>query len=165
MISETELAWLAGFIDGEGYIGIEKRLLRRRATPEYTIVLQISNTKRGIISFLKDLSGGSFYTYKPKGKAKLAYKWTIKAKAAESILAQLVPYLRLKREQAELALELARELSWPRGYDQAVPKYELEKRERLYQMIKILNRRGKAGLEQGFQTELVTERTQQPKMI
>jgi len=156
LISEIELAWLAGFIDGEGCISIHRRFLKRRATPEYTIVLEVSNTKRNAILFLKDLCGGCVKSYKPEGKTKVAYKWQAKAKVAKDILEPLFPYLRLKQEQAQLALELTWRLK-PHGYNQELPEHEIEERETLYQKMKVLNRRGQG--EGGLQIKLVREKS------
>jgi hypothetical protein len=47
-VTHIEIGWLAGFIDGEGYIGISEYKTRRRH-PSYSCALQISNTDEKMI--------------------------------------------------------------------------------------------------------------------
>lgn len=64
-LTETEKAYLAGFIDGEGYIGLtnagSKNVSKR-------IRLSITNTNGVVLRYIKDLIGfGSFYSQHPVG--------------------------------------------------------------------------------------------------
>lgn len=166
MISETELAWVAGFIDGEGSIGIIKTYGRHGQSPTYLIRLEVSNTNREIITFLRDLFGGGLQPDKKRNPAwKDSYKWVVAAKQAKDIIEQITPYLRLKKQQAELALELAKGLGHFYAHHQQLPQCELERREQLYQRMRVLNRRGSIGLTEGLQEKIVTERAQTPKML
>lgn len=47
-VTQLEIGWLAGFVDGEGYIGISEYKTRRRH-PSYSCALQISNTDEAMI--------------------------------------------------------------------------------------------------------------------
>ena len=64
VISDTDAAWLAGFIDGEGYIGIHGNKLS----------LSISNANQESILYVKDLAGGGSLFFK-KNSAKNP-KWS-----------------------------------------------------------------------------------------
>lgn len=153
MISETELAWVAGFSDGEAYIGVEKRKPRgQHKSPEYLPTIEIANTNQGVVKFLRDLFGGRVQPdLKRKPSEKQAYKWAIHSKQAVHVLKELCPYLRLKQKQVELVLELAEGIGHFYGNHQRLPDAEIMRREEIYQKVKVLNSRGSAGLERGFQ--------------
>ena len=59
--SEIQKAWLAGFIDGEGYIGItfqrNKETRKSSATPKYHPFLIIVNTNKNILDIIMDFIG------------------------------------------------------------------------------------------------------------
>ena len=61
-VREKELkAYLAGFVDGEGSIGISRLLNPTqpgRRTPVYTPIVTVTNTNKCIISFIKSIFGG-----------------------------------------------------------------------------------------------------------
>ena len=115
----TEIDWakFAAYIDGEGSIGIRlrKRANGRKACHVVTIVM--SNTdprlirwcketfKCGSISARKVWRMNSLYGIKSH---KVSWIWEIQAKCAEWALFRCLPYFTIKREQAELCLELRR---------------------------------------------------------
>lgn len=163
MISEAELAWLAGFLDGEGYIGIRKRRLPT-GNPRYTISLDVSHTKREAVEFLQATIGGSIQQYQRKKGWKTTYKWRVRDKKAQEIIKQLLPYFKLKQEQAKLALELA-DHSNPFQHYHILPRAELNRREQIYQRMRILNKTGQLGLQQGSQIKLPVELERQRSLF
>ena len=50
--------YLAGFVDGEGYLGLA-RIRRRHRSPEYCLRLSIYNTNRAILEEIKRTTGGT----------------------------------------------------------------------------------------------------------
>ena len=163
MISELELAWLAGFLDGEGHIGIRKRSLLS-GSPRYSIILDVSHTKREAIEFLQNSMGGSTQKRQGKKEWKTTYKWRVRGKKAQQILEKLSPFLKLKQEQAKLALELADGFK-PFQHYHTVPRAELNRREQIYQRLRILNKTGQAGLQQGSQIKLLEELKRQASLF
>ncbi len=147
-MSETDWAYLAGLIDGEGCVGVYLRSKVHRgsrqktSSPSYKILLNIVNSHRGVLEWVLCHLGGDI---QPKsaaaGNHKPAWVWRQKrVDAAQFVLRKCLPYLKIKREQAELVL------SFP-GY-QAINQWTPEcadvreiKRE-LYRKTKMLNRRG-----------------------
>ncbi len=113
MATDVELAYIAGLIDGEGYIGVKKtspyRHLTGRVNPGYHARICIKMVDESAIRFLAETLGGWYFEEKrPAGgwsKRRLfAYQAT--DKAAADILCAILPYLRVKHANAEAVLEL-----------------------------------------------------------
>lgn len=104
-MSELDLAWAAGFVDGEGYIGITTRRTGRQAGNK-TFIFDIAQVDRRPLDKIASLFGGPVYgPYKPKTPNSSPYhRFTVAAKRARDIVEKLRPYLVLKQEQADKAL-------------------------------------------------------------
>lgn len=109
-VSETDVARLAAFIDGEGSIFINQRnrLVGRMKSPNFALNMVITNTHVGFINWLKQTFDGSVYFVKYEkckhlGKKQII-RWQVNEHMAEVILRRCLPYMLIKREQAELAL-------------------------------------------------------------
>ena len=97
---KTDLAYAAGIIDGEGSIGIYRQ-------PTYLTWITVRNTNEWICQWLRFAFGGYVYThtYKPPHlKWKDSWQWRITGSDAADFLRLILPYLRLKKPQAELAI-------------------------------------------------------------
>jgi len=136
-LQPTDAAYLAGIIDGEGSIMV----LSKRDT--CIIKISVANTFVGLIEWLTEVTGiGSVVmTARASEKHKTGYHWQCYSEAAESLLKQILPYLRIKRAQAELALSVQERLRDAR-----------QKAERAWQQeaiatMQALNRRGPKGEE------------------
>ena len=102
----TELAYLAGFFDGEGYVGFLSR----------SINVSVSNTNYSILEEFLKLFGGiirrkNFATRTRRS----AFEWRIYGAHAAKFLSTISPFLREKRPQAELALSIPRGVVRARG--------------------------------------------------
>ncbi len=101
-LTKEEIIYLAGLIDGEGYIGIvphQKKYTRA--------ILSISTTSPEIIDFLKNRVGGQVSMFYPKeGDTHSPYwRWIMKRKKElKELLTKILPYLRCKKANAELVL-------------------------------------------------------------
>ena len=103
---ETDLAYAAGIIDGEGNIGIYANT-SMAGYPRYRLRVRVTNSDEWLIHWLKNNFGGSIgVQQQPEGKNwKPAWYWTISCNTAMNFLVEILPYLRLKKSQAELAIE------------------------------------------------------------
>lgn len=109
-MKETDIAYLAGIVDGEGYIGIKKSKAYRcaeRTTPSYIARIQIRMVDEPAIRFLSETLGGWYYKEKPHlAKGRPLYCFQASDQKARAILETLLPYLRVKATQARTVLEL-----------------------------------------------------------
>lgn len=105
MPSELDLAWAAGFIDGEGsiHIRIDKT---GRTSPRYTLILTATNTNKESIDKLKNILYGTTPSIKMrKGNTKPIYRFTSSANKALENLKLIQKYSIVKREQIKLGIE------------------------------------------------------------
>lgn len=105
ILTETEKAYLAGIIDGEGNIsiGITKWARKNVVYRNHYLRLQVTNTDSALIKWLGRL-GGSTTVRKPRPRAKVTYCWTKLCRQAAEVLEQIYPYLIIKKKQAETSL-------------------------------------------------------------
>ena len=100
MITDTKLAYAAGVIDSDGFIGIYKQIIPQygRVTPRYQLRVKVSNLSHKIINYFCITFGGN------KNIEKTGYMhWRLYDKQAEEFLKNIYPYLTFKKEQADLA--------------------------------------------------------------
>lgn len=97
-MSDTDYAWAAGFIDGEGHFGC-----RKTKFGTYQISIQVHQKGREPLDRLQAIFGGKVYITGREG----IYKWSIqKAETVQDAVSKLWPYLtEVKRQQASAAEE------------------------------------------------------------
>lgn len=118
-------AYIAGIMDGEGCISAA-------FTPDGKPMLRIrmGNNYAPLVRLFLSLYGGWFHTKEAEGNTKEFYTWELTGKEnREKFLLRVLPYLKTKRPQAKVALELVR---LPR-----TPNRKL--RKKLCDVIRLLN--------------------------
>lgn len=100
MQKSTDLAYLAGIIDGEGTITLTKN---NRSDAFRRIDVSVANTDRALIDWLKAEFGGKVRTRASrKSHWKTGYEWRVGADQALRLLKRIRRYLRIKRPRADL---------------------------------------------------------------
>jgi hypothetical protein len=148
-MNSTTLAYLAGLIDGEGYIGIKRTHRKDAMSPIYHERIQVRMVMEGSIKHLTRTLGGAYYCEKARVKnGRPLFCWQASDALAASILTQLLPYLIIKNASAKTVLRLRRSKEDPRARRRGSPAKRtmnlsvLAYRERLYLRCKELNRVG-----------------------
>lgn len=121
-LSSTEAAYLAGLVDGDGALYIEKR--RHRA--HYRPFLIISNTHRAVV-YMCNKYGGCWYVQKFTEKQD-QYVWKFTVKLCKFYLPQILPYLVIKAKQGVILLEALKECRGT-GHPQNEEKLEFYRKE------------------------------------
>lgn len=112
----TDLAYIAGMIDGDGYITINRSVRKGRAY-HYPQV-GIAGTRREPHDFAASIWGGSVNAYVPRNTAhRPQFQWTRQGASAIAVIEAIAPYLRVKVDQAFLALDLWQHLCDGQGDD------------------------------------------------
>lgn len=104
-LPSTELiAYLAGYWEGEGSLYIH---CKTRITPP-TLSVKVSTGDKEIIELFAETFGGNVTVRKPrvKGARRQIYSWDKSGNPAQDFLRVVLPYLRIKKHIAELALTL-----------------------------------------------------------
>lgn len=102
-MQDTDRAWLAGIIDGEGSI---YAMLERNG--EIQTGLNVIMTHLPTMQHISMITGSlepRQQTPAPTNKLK-AWRWTLKAQRAASVLREVLPFMVTKKHQAELFIEL-----------------------------------------------------------
>ncbi len=135
-------AYLAGFIDGEGTIGIRYHR-DKRLHKGFTIDAQvyITNSNRAILEIIQKEIGGSISISTAEGKnknSKPVYRLKfLNHKIILSVLTSIVPYIITKKEQTDLLIKFCN-LREKRSYGNGYSQEEL----RIANRIINLNKRG-----------------------
>lgn len=142
-LSEIQLAWAAGIIDGEGTVSFTVRKPKdvqksKRIQP----IVEVEITNKEIVFLFQKWFGG-FIWYRKKRKEKWAgiWLWRVTSRKALVCLQLVFPYLRIKKSQAEIIFEFYNLGIYCGAKDFAKSKIMM-KRERLLDLIRFLNLKG-----------------------
>lgn len=142
--SELDRAYLAGIIDGEGSISANMRLRPRGIAPRrwgLQLRVTISNTDVRVINWIAERWPGRFYPREDARENKrVCWYFVVEGTELPPLLSAALPYLIIKREQAELVMELVRAKR-----DVGVKGYtpeEINHRLDVVEQISELNRKG-----------------------
>lgn len=144
-ISEVEKSWAAGFFDGEGSITPTTR-------NRLHLQIRITNTDVDVINFFQQRWGGEIITSRPPLSRRMAYQLHFyPPEKARKLLEDLLPYLQLKKAQAELALnwiDTLRRFSWyeSRGRGRGLPASERKWLEEASRRLDKLNKGGEVNI-------------------
>lgn len=137
-LTQAEVGYLAGMLDGEGSISVLRMAMRRTSGTytHYAIQVRIANTSRRVIDWISERVGGRIYEQtfitRSRGNRKRAFHWHIGGHGARVFLELVRPYLVIKTRQVEIALAF---LALGRSF---VPAARAE----LYEQMRALNRKG-----------------------
>jgi len=103
------LCYAAGIVDGEGHIGITKRLPKAMTNPKYTVRFSVDMTNTKPLLFLQKLFSipdSKLHVGKRYRKNhKPIYVLNVENDAAISVCKSLLPFLLVKKEQAKLVIK------------------------------------------------------------
>ncbi|KKM03939.1 hypothetical protein LCGC14_1769410 [marine sediment metagenome] len=127
-LSEIELAYTAGIIDGEGSIQID-----RRSDKNFGATVTISMKNPAVLVWVSDRYGGNIHRYKQSigsfNKEGFMYRWGIHGLQAQEFISAIRPYLVEKAMRADVLL------SFPVGSQRGA---ELDIQEAAYHTMKVL---------------------------
>uniref|UniRef100_A0A6M3J479 Putative homing endonuclease n=1 Tax=viral metagenome TaxID=1070528 RepID=A0A6M3J479_9ZZZZ len=138
-MEKVSLQYTAGFVDGEGCIRIDKSYPKKRSI-HYKLQIIVVNTNLEILTLFKEQFGGHLYRRIHKGRE--AYYWSMYCQDAEEFVKVILPFLVIKKPQAELALQFqeSKKMGKPTP-SRPLDQDELDLREAYYQQMKELNAR------------------------
>ncbi len=136
------LAYLSGFLDGEGYFGVRTYSKQRNS-----VRVAVTNTNKGILLFIQAALNESeivsslseIVRSKPDNRQRA---WTLEISSINGVsklCKLLIPYLIVKQRQAELLIRF----TFLRKIEGKVGKAFDDEETDIYLELKLLNRRGK----------------------
>lgn len=104
-MSETDLAYIAGFFDGEGHCGVSLQVSKTYRS--YHCNVLVTNTNREVLDWMqKTLQLGFVKIAKPaKAHHKVSYRLEFPKLHIVKFLGFVLPYLKVKKRQAELMIQ------------------------------------------------------------
>ena len=154
---ETDRAWMAAFMDGEGTISIARNIASKSrggvdyCQPSYTPFVTAGNQDVELVEQLVQITGCGKVGLKDRPyidarqikSRRDYYGWRVDAKLATAIIRDIYPFLIAKRKQAILAynLSLSNEQGRSLRGNGALPRSEQEKREHLKLLVNACNQR------------------------
>lgn len=111
-VSETNMGWLAGFIDGEGCFDLQRSYVKNLKRESWRPRLRISNTDVPTLSVVDDiftkLDAGHHIMWRYPTNRKWLPSWSAEIAGMmkmQRLLIKIIPYLYTKRRRAELMLD------------------------------------------------------------
>lgn len=111
-MTDMELGWVAGIIDGEGCISIaceNPKPSSKRTSPYYQLHVDVMMTHLPTIEKLRAITGVGCYKnrVKPGIARNQSYQWRVACKQAAALLQVLRPALVTKAEEVDIAMEFS----------------------------------------------------------
>lgn len=151
--SEAHRAWLAGLVDGEGCICSQVVESASAQNESHSVRLQIRMADVDAVEHVVRITRLNSVTYDQnppsaanKGR-RPAQQWKVSGDNCARLLADIYPYLTVKRKQAIVAWNLQRlrdGITTKRG--QPIPQENMEKRRLLHEVLRRLNQRQPADI-------------------
>lgn len=136
-MKDIDKAWIAGIIDGEGSIFVmrQKRLDRERDT-NYILRVSVQSTDPYMTKELKTLCpiSAEFSVQRDhRPECSDTLKWQVNGKNAARFLEEILPFMRVKHQQAKLAIEFQ---NTTKKHWRHMTSVDYEKQAALYQELK-----------------------------
>lgn len=124
-LDPLDLAYAAGVVDSDGCIGVKRSDYAMRVRGDagqavYMPRVTVKQVTPQAVELLHEMFGGHMTAGKPTAaKGRPLMVWHVHSAMAAAVCESLLPYLRIKRAQAENAIELGKLNSGPnrRGWD------------------------------------------------
>ena len=110
---KLEMAYLAGLFDGEGCITIRRNSSKGK---QLALDCALGMTNQYVPNLFQfHFQGSVSFCKGRKENHNNSWLWQISARKALAFLEEILPYLRLKRAEAELAIAFQKRLKWQGG--------------------------------------------------
>jgi hypothetical protein len=145
--SNTDLAYFAGILDGEGAFGITRAM--KRGHPSFHTRIAVLNTDAKLMRWLVARFGGAVSPRKTvshtnpnshPARWKPCWEWKISDRTVAAVVPAVLPYLVMKQDQAALLMEFRKTVQRPRVLP--TPMHVVQRRDELKAQMTLLNRRG-----------------------
>ena len=122
--TEMEKAYLAGILDGEGYIAIARKATCGKSY--YRAYVEVTNTRRLLLEWIQARWGGCIYpdshaAFNRPNNA-VCWKWALHSGQAKRVLREVLEYLVIKPEQATIVLDFPCRPRSGKGFHRRTPK-------------------------------------------
>lgn len=142
IVGSTEAAYLAGIIDGEGSVSIIRYKVTHGRGQLFSARVSISMQDEGVLRWLHELTGLGNLRFQQRGVKNPIWQWQLTTRHAADLLKLALPFLRVKRTQAEKVIEFAAGVK-PQGHGRKpMPEEEWDRQVGLFREVWHINHRG-----------------------
>lgn len=138
----ADYRYVAGIIDADGWISLKKNTHQDRL-PQYFLEVGVKNLSKNLIDWLcNNFKGSTHFRDMSKTETqKDIYVWQLRCAKAARFLKRISSYLIVKKERAFVAIKFQKTIKYfgRRG----TPEETVDERERLFCLMKKLNKRGR----------------------
>lgn len=144
LLDIKDAAYIAAFIDGEGTIGLWRRVKPETGHLSYRPMVEVCNTNKEVLGWFAEIIGNGWFNQTNKKNVaesnhKPLYRFRFRTQDLRWVLPQIRPYLKIKGRQADLLTEYFELVKNTRPN----PKYtQSGKFDAFWSEIKQLNHRG-----------------------
>jgi len=136
MLRRIDLAYIAGFFDGEGSVYIRRGKRTGMVSEAFWLTAKMENMDRGVLDYIQGFFGGCI-SVQSRNSTGTVWRLAIVANQAYRFLLAVLPYLRIKRKHAEIGILFQRDMK--PGFKH-ISDEELQRRVTLRRQLKRLNR-------------------------
>jgi hypothetical protein len=112
---DLDIRYVAGLFDGEGWITVNVWEVPGRDYIRYQLFIGIGMSHYPLMATMKQQFGGLLHRNDSANKRdpvnRINYQWRLSSKAASGFLQSVRPWLNIKGEEADLAIELQAHIS------------------------------------------------------
>lgn len=131
-VNDTDIAWLAGIVDGEGCFSVKRPIVRKTYKPgrvtSYQVWLVVCNTSETMVLRVSEILRGLGVAHQPirkvwKGKKATRWQyWLHVARKSDLLRATeaLLPYLVAKQDEARIVAWFLRKACQVRSYSPSI---------------------------------------------
>jgi len=125
-MTKVDLAYFAGIFDGEGCIII------RKTKGYHNVMVTVTNTNEWLCrQFQFSFEGGVRLRSNQTQNKQAVWVWQAYSTNAKNLLVALLPYLKLKKPQAEIAIKFMNRIQEKRGFTLTDEELAVREAERL----------------------------------
>jgi hypothetical protein len=110
MNTNTNMAYAAGYIDGDGCFYIGKQSIKNKLSPKFILSMTISSVNPEVLEWFKKFFGGSYGLTNSKipSNQRPQYNFVIKKRATLNLIPKILPYLVEKNQEAQICTSFDR---------------------------------------------------------
>lgn len=138
-MNKNDIAYAAGLFDAEGSIWIGRQKRKFLISFHHSLRISLASMNWLVLNWFKDNFDG-YIRVSDKQQKNICFQWQTSRNIAASFLRATIPFLQIKKRQAELALQFQSEIKRNTGYNRTTEE-SLQRREQFRNQISILNRR------------------------
>jgi hypothetical protein len=149
-LSDLQLGYIAGLIDGKGSIGITS-FQKKNGRYQFQVRVSIHNCNKDVMNYIMSVIGCGHVNHRDRSMGlknwKDSYTWSVTCQNAFELLGIVKDHLIIKKRQAEVAIEMQKtflDIKENQFGCNGLPNSFIEKRMSLKSLMHDLNRKGRS---------------------